>query len=93
MTRHLDARTSAQPFGSARDIRMLFTRCSAGDARARETIIMNFLPYAHSLARPYVGRGEPAADLRQTATVGLIKAVDRYRPQRGESFLTFATRW
>ncbi len=51
---------------------------------------MRFLPYAHHLARRYEGRGEPIEDLCQTASVGLIKAVDRYDPDRSESFLAFA---
>ncbi len=90
MTRQLLARTSAQRGESARDLWTLFRRCSAGDARAREAIIVRFLPYAHNLARLYTGRGEPVEDLFQTASVGLIKAVDRYRPERGDSFIAFA---
>jgi RNA polymerase sigma-B factor len=54
-------------------------------------IIVRFLPYAHRLARSYTGRGEPTEDLHQTASVGLIKAVDRYKPERGDSFVAFAT--
>ena len=67
----------------------LFRRCRAGDARAREAIIVRFLPYAHHLARCYAGRGEPLQDLYQASTIGLIKAVDRYEPGRGE-FIAFA---
>lgn len=67
----------------------LFRRCQAGDARAREAIIVRFLPYAHHLARGYAGRGEPLQDLYQASTIGLINAVDRYEPARGE-FVAFA---
>jgi RNA polymerase sigma-B factor len=91
MTRHWHARTPAQRHASARDLRTLFKRCLAGDAHAREVIIVRFLPYAHRLARRYTGRGEPAEDLYQAASVGLIKAVDRYKPERGDSFVAFAT--
>jgi RNA polymerase sigma-B factor len=72
------------------DLGELFKRSSAGDARARETIIVQFLPFARGLARHYQGRGEPLEDLYQAAAVGLIRAVDRYSPDRGEAFVTYA---
>jgi len=73
-----------------RDLGVLFSRCSAGDVRARETIIVRFLPLARRLARQYQGRGEPLEDLVQAATVGLIKAVDRYASDRHEAFAAYA---
>lgn len=74
----------------ARDLRGLFTRCSAGDRCARETIIVRFLPLARRLARLYEGRGEPIEDLCQAASVGLIRAVDRYSMDRGDAFPAYA---
>jgi RNA polymerase sigma-B factor len=68
----------------------LFSRCSAGDPRAREAIIAWFLPYARQLARRYRGHGEPVDDLYQAASIGLINAVDRYEPERGCPFVGFA---
>jgi RNA polymerase sigma-B factor len=90
MTPQWFACTSARRGRSARDLRTLFNRCSAGDARAREAIIVGFLPYARQLARRYRGRGELVEDLYQAASVGLIKAVDRYEPERGGSFVAYA---
>jgi RNA polymerase sigma-B factor len=88
MTPHWHAAgVSARP---ACELRVLFSRCSAGDVRARETIIMRFLPLARRLARAYEGRGEPIDDLCQVASIGLIKAVDRYSPDRGDSFPAYA---
>ncbi|HZE06425.1 MAG TPA: sigma-70 family RNA polymerase sigma factor [Solirubrobacteraceae bacterium] len=87
MTPHRHAR--ADPW-SARDLSVLFSRCSAGDARARETIILRFLPLARRLARTYDGRGEPIEDLCQAACVGLITAVDRYSPERAVPFPAYA---
>jgi len=72
------------------DLKTLFSRCAAGDARARETIIIRFLPLARRLAGMYEGRGEPADDLCQAASVGLIRAVDRYEPDRGDAFPAYA---
>ncbi|HTX13471.1 MAG TPA: sigma-70 family RNA polymerase sigma factor [Solirubrobacteraceae bacterium] len=88
MTPHWHAR--AVNDSPARDLGALFDRCSAGDVRARETIIMRFLPLARKLARLYEGRGEPIEDLCQAASVGLIKAVDRYSPDRGDAFPAYA---
>lgn len=48
------------------------------------------LPLVRHLARRYAGRGEPMDDLVQVGTEGLIKAVDRYDPDRGTSLATFA---
>jgi RNA polymerase sigma-B factor len=65
----------------------------AGDpARAglRQQTIQAWLPMAKRLARRYAGRGEPLDDLLQTATIGLIKSVDRYDPDRGASFIGYA---
>jgi RNA polymerase sigma-B factor len=56
----------------------------------RDQAIEAWLPMAKRLARRYVGRGEPMDDLLQTATVGLIKAIDRYDPERGEGFAGYA---
>ena len=72
------------------DLGELLRRSTAGDTRARETVIVRFLPFARRLARLYEGRGEPLEDLYQTAAVGLITAVDRYSPDHGETFAAYA---
>jgi RNA polymerase sigma-B factor len=59
-------------------------------AALRERAIEAWLPLARHLAARYTGRGEPTDDLIKTATVGLIKAVDRYDPARGVEFTAFA---
>ena len=56
----------------------------------REQAIEAWLPLAQHLAHRFSGRGEPVDDLIQTATVGLIKAVDKYDPQRGVEFAAYA---
>lgn len=57
---------------------------------ARERMIERYLPLADSLARRYRHTSEPLDDLIQVARVGLMKAVDRWDPGRGNSFSTFA---
>ena len=59
-------------------------------ARVRDGAIEAWLPLARHLAQRYSGRGEPTDDLIQTATVGLIKAVDKFDPERGVDFAGYA---
>ncbi len=58
--------------------------------RLREQLIRGYLPVAERIARRFISRGEPLDDLVQVATVGLIKAVDRFDPSHGSNFLSFA---
>lgn len=60
-------------------------------AAARDELVTMHLPLAGFLARRFRDRGESLDDLTQVATIGLIKAVDRFDPQRGVEFSTFAT--
>jgi RNA polymerase sigma-B factor len=61
-----------------------------GDRRAREALVEHFLPLARGLARRYRGTREPIDDLTQVAYVGLIKAIDRFDPSRGNRFAAYA---
>jgi RNA polymerase sigma-B factor len=70
--------------------RDLIARHRAGDRRARTTLIERHLPLARGLALRYRHSGEPLDDLIQVASVGLIKAVDRWDPERGNAFSSFA---
>ena len=60
------------------------------DTRDRTELIEQYLPLARKLARRYRGHGEPYDDLVQVASVGLINAVDRFDPDRGYAFTSFA---
>jgi RNA polymerase sigma-B factor len=60
------------------------------DRQARDELIQRFLPLARKLARRYVQSSEPYEDLVQVASLGLVKAVERFDPDRGFAFSSFA---
>src|SRR4051795_4307929 len=61
------------------------------DEELRNELIEAHLGLAEYLARRFSNRGEPLDDLVQVASVGLLKAVDRFDPERGVEFSTYAT--
>jgi RNA polymerase sigma-B factor len=67
-----------------------FARTRDPDLRAQ--LVTEHLGLAHQLARRFAKRGEPYDDLVQVASVAVIKSVDRFDPERGVEFSTFATR-
>jgi RNA polymerase sigma-B factor len=92
MRTHADPAQS--PFDRANnptDNRELFLRWQRdGDQHAREELVDRFLPLARNLARRYAGAREPFDDLLQVASLGLVKAIDRFDVDRGAAFSSFA---
>ncbi len=56
----------------------------------RDRLVTGYLPVAQHIARRFAHRGEPLDDLTQVATVGLINAIDRFDPEKGGEFFSFA---
>jgi RNA polymerase sigma-B factor len=61
-----------------------------GDLAARRELVERFIPLARELALRYSYTDEPTDDLVQVASLGLLKAVDRYEPNRGSKFTSYA---
>jgi RNA polymerase sigma-B factor len=79
--------TSLESLGSDELFRRWHGR---SDAPARDELVRRFLPLARKLARRYAGAREPIDDLIQVASLGLVKAVDRFDPTREIAFSSFA---
>jgi RNA polymerase sigma-B factor len=72
------------------DARLLLKYHREGDLAAREELVFRFLPLARQLASRYRHAGESLEDLVQVASLGLLKAIDRYDSARGEGFSRYA---
>jgi RNA polymerase sigma-B factor len=72
------------------DRRLLTLYHRDGDTAARAALVERFLPLARRLARRYEGGGEPMDDLVQIASIGLLKAIDRFDVDRTTAFSSFA---
>jgi RNA polymerase sigma-B factor len=88
-----ETRTRARTPDRARRQRQdhrLARRQQNGEADARRELIERYMPLARSLALRYRRAAEPLDDLIQVASIGLVKAVDRWDPDRGLAFSSYA---
>jgi len=77
------ARRVHAPAERGTEARLMERWYSDGDPSARDALIRHFTPLAHRLASRYRATSESQDDLEQVACIGLIKAIDRYDPERG----------
>ncbi len=90
--RRLRRVSKGKPAWDKERTRELFRRYKEeGDEEAREQLIVSHLNLVRYIAAKFKNRGEPLDDLIQVGTIGLIKAIDRFEPDRGLEFTTYAT--
>jgi RNA polymerase sigma-B factor len=71
--------------------RQFATYAKTREPALRDELVSAHLGLAEYLARRFANRGEPLDDLIQVASLGLLKALDRFDPERGVEFSTYAT--
>ncbi|MDR2032538.1 MAG: RNA polymerase sigma factor RpoS [Azoarcus sp.] len=84
---------SANPLLSAREEAELARKVRAGDFAARQTMIERNLRLVVNIAKHYLNRGIPLLDLVEEGNLGLIHALEKFEPERGFRFSTYATWW
>jgi len=72
------------------DLRLLRRYAATRDLRVREQLVRRYLPLARYAANHYARRSEPFDDLVQVASLGLLKAIDRFDPHNGATFSSYA---
>jgi RNA polymerase sigma-B factor len=72
------------------DAGLLARYANSRDPRLREQLVHRYLPLARSAASRYARGGDSFDDLVQVASIGLLKAIDRYDPDRGSAFSSYA---
>src|SRR5947209_4703287 len=82
--------TTCAPAAATGSVDLFHRWRRSADRAARDELIVRYLPLARKLARRYLTSSEPYEDLVQVASLGLVKAVERFDPNRGFAFTSFA---
>jgi RNA polymerase sigma-B factor len=83
-------RVPRSPRDRGRETQLFRRYCSTHDPSLREELVRTYLPLARTIARRYQSPRVPTEDLVQVAAIGLMKAIDRYEPERGIAFSSYA---
>lgn len=83
-------RTARGPRDRRREAQLFTRYCATRAPALREQLVETYLPLARTIARRYRSPRVPADDLVQVAAIGLMKAIDRYDPDRGVAFSSYA---
>ncbi len=82
-----------KPLLSVEEERHYSTLAKAGDFAARQIMIEHNLRLVVSIAKKYINRGVALLDLIEEGNVGLMRSIDKFEPERGFRFSTYATWW
>lgn len=78
---------------NSEEIISLVKEAQKGDDKAKEKVIKSNLRFVVTIAKQFQNRGIPLMDLISSGNEGLIKAIDKFNPEKGVTFLSYAVWW